>query len=117
VVDDDDDPSSPNDVVTETPDSVLDRVPFSETPGTAVPGSASLGTVVAETPGFTSPGSVGPPAARGLSSAATAQKLSGKAFSLVAGFSFGNQEFTGLECFSLHYESYKERIAMQLLIL
>ncbi|RLM74823.1 crossover junction endonuclease EME1 [Panicum miliaceum] len=77
VDDDDDDPSAPDGIVTETPDSVLDRVGFSETPETAVPASASLRTVVAETPGFTSPGSVGPPAARGLSSAATAQKLSG----------------------------------------
>ncbi|PUZ49201.1 hypothetical protein GQ55_7G307400 [Panicum hallii var. hallii] len=77
VVDDDDDPSAPDGIVTETPDSVLDRIAFSETPETAVPASASLGTVVAETPGFTSPRSVGPPAARGLSSAAPAHKLSG----------------------------------------
>ncbi|KAG2575206.1 crossover junction endonuclease EME1-like isoform X2 [Panicum virgatum] len=78
VVDDDDDGlSAPDGIVTETPDSVLDRIAFSETPETAVPGSGSPGTVVAETPGFTSPRSVRPLAARGLSSAATAQKLSG----------------------------------------
>ncbi|CAL5014531.1 unnamed protein product [Urochloa decumbens] len=77
VVDDDDDPSAPDDVVKETPDPVLARVGLSETPETAVRTFASPGTVVAETPGFTSPRSVGPSAARGLSSAAPAQKLSG----------------------------------------
>ncbi|CAL5029685.1 unnamed protein product [Urochloa decumbens] len=78
VVDDDDDgPSAPDDVVKETPDSVLGRVGFSDTPETALPSYASPGTVVAETPCITSPRSVGPSAARGLSSAAPAQKLSG----------------------------------------
>ncbi|KAG2549083.1 hypothetical protein PVAP13_9KG294900 [Panicum virgatum] len=77
VDDDDDDPSAPGGVVTVTPDSVLDRAAFSQTPEAAVPSSASLGTVVAETPGFSSPRSAGPPAARGLSSAAPAQNLYG----------------------------------------
>ncbi|OEL29704.1 Crossover junction endonuclease EME1 [Dichanthelium oligosanthes] len=76
VVDDDDGPSAPDDVVTETPDSVLYRAAFSETPETAVPSSVDLDIAVAETPGFTSPRLVGPPASRGLSSAAPAQKLS-----------------------------------------
>ena len=92
VVDDDDDPSAPGGVVTVTPDSVLDRAAFSQTPEAAVPSSASLGTVVAETPGFSSPRSAGPPAARGLSSAAPAQNLYGKLSSPVAAFCFNHQE-------------------------
>ncbi|CAN6269494.1 unnamed protein product [Urochloa humidicola] len=76
VVDDDDDPSAADDVVNETPDSVLHRVGFSETPETGVPSPSTPGTVVPETPGFGSLHSVGP-SARGLSSAGPAPKFSG----------------------------------------
>ncbi|CAO2036755.1 unnamed protein product [Urochloa humidicola] len=69
LVVDDDDPSAADDVVNETPDSVLGRVGFSETPETGVPSPSTPGTVVPETPGFGSLHSVGPSAARGLSSA------------------------------------------------
>ncbi|TVU16360.1 hypothetical protein EJB05_39919 [Eragrostis curvula] len=91
VVDDDDDtdPSLiPNDDVADTPDSVLARVGFSETPelggprsivpetpGTVVP--ETPGTVVPETPGFTSSRSGPPPAAHRSSSAGPAHKSSG----------------------------------------
>ncbi|KAJ1273156.1 hypothetical protein BS78_06G258700 [Paspalum vaginatum] len=74
VVDDDDmDPS---------PASVLAHAAFSETPETAVPSAGGIGIDVAETPGFTSPRSVRPPAARGLSSTAPAQKAYGVPISL-----------------------------------
>nr|CAB3485967.1 unnamed protein product [Digitaria exilis] len=82
VLDDDDyDPSASGGVasggvVTVTPDSVLHRAAFSQTPEMAMPSSASLGTVVPETPGGTvvpeTPGfpslrSVGPVPAKNLS--------------------------------------------------
>jgi crossover junction endonuclease EME1 len=91
VVDDDDDPLAPDDVVRETPDSVLHCAGFSETPEMAVSSSSSLGTFVAETPGFTSPRSVGPNAALGLSSATPAHNFSGIVSSPVAAFSFCQQ--------------------------
>ncbi|KAK3141326.1 hypothetical protein QOZ80_4BG0332380 [Eleusine coracana subsp. coracana] len=78
VVDDDMDPSLvPDDDVAETPDSVLARLRFSETPELDGSGSIDLDVVVAETPGFTSPRLSRPPAARGSSSAGPAQKSSG----------------------------------------
>nr|CAB3488473.1 unnamed protein product [Digitaria exilis] len=54
VLDDDDyAPSASGGVVTVTPDSVLHRAAFFQSPEMAMPSSASLGTVVPETPGGT----------------------------------------------------------------